>query len=100
MPPVDELGDDPAGRLAGVAHAEHLAYLGQGQPDRLRRPDEGDPIDGVVGIRPIARRGPARRGQEPELLVVANRGGGEARPTGEYSDAHGWMIDLLTLKGT
>ena len=66
----------------------------------VARPDEGDPIDGVVGIRPIARRRPARRGQQPDLLVVANGGGGEARSACEFSDAHDRMIDLLTLKRT
>ncbi|MFN2483951.1 MAG: cytochrome c biogenesis protein CcdA [Candidatus Limnocylindria bacterium] len=56
--PVDKVRDDPAGRLAGVADAEHLAHLSQGQPDRLRRADEGKAVDGVIGIGPIGQRGP------------------------------------------
>jgi len=45
--PVDELGDDAARGLAGIADVEHLAHLGEGQPDCLGRADEGEAVHRV-----------------------------------------------------
>jgi hypothetical protein len=52
---VDQVRDHTAGRLARVAHSEHLTNFGQRQPDRLGRPDEGQAVNGFVAIRPISR---------------------------------------------
>jgi hypothetical protein len=57
---VDEVGRDAARRLARVAHAEHLTHLGQGQADRLGGPDEGQAVEGVLVVDPIARFRAAR----------------------------------------
>lgn len=99
MTPVDQLGDDPAGCRAGIPDAEHLADFGQGETDRLRGPDEGEAIKGVVAVGPIAGRQPLRGREQPEVLVIANRGGGEAAPTGELSDAHERDDSPLDIEG-
>src|SRR6266511_703043 len=91
---LNEVGHDPAWRLACVTHAEHLANLGKCQADRLSRSDETETVNRVVGVHAIPGPGALRFGQQAELLVVPDGGWGEAAATGHFSDAHCRMLPL------
>jgi len=94
MAALNEVRHDPAGRLARVTHAEHLADLRKCQADRLGRPDESETLNRAVGIHPIPGLSSLRFGQQTELLVVADGGWGDAAPAGHFSDSHCCTIPL------
>lgn len=100
MAVVDQVGDDAAGRLARVAHAQDLTHLGQGQADCLGRPNERQAVNSVLAVRPISRLSAAWLGQQSELLVVAQRCGRHPALAGQFTDSHPRTIPELTFEHT
>jgi hypothetical protein len=62
---VDEVGDVPAWRLAGVADGQDAADLGEGESGRLGVADEGEPRQRIGRIVAVARVGARRGGSSP-----------------------------------
>jgi hypothetical protein len=83
-----QIGDVGAGRLAADTEGKDLSDLAKGKPDRLCSLDERKALEGIVAIVPVAARGPARIGQEPDVLVVADRLRRQIRLVAELADAH------------
>ena len=75
-------------RDSGQAPCQHVADVGQGEPGRLRVPDEGQPVCGTGRIVPVTARGARRLRQQPGLLVEPDRLGGQASPGGQVTDQH------------
>jgi hypothetical protein len=92
--------DVGAGRLAVVADREDAADLGQGQSGELGGADELQPVLGAGRVVAVPGRGAGRGGQQPGLLVEADRLGGGAGRGGEGSDAHACHATPLTFQRT
>ena len=71
-----------------VAERDDAANLTEAEPNRLRRADEGKPIE-YVGIEvPIARRRPDRSVEEANVLVIPDRLRRHARSPGDLANKH------------
>jgi hypothetical protein len=91
-PVVDEVRDVVAGDHAPVAEVEDAADLDEGEPGRLRRPDEADSRDGLVVVRAVAVAAPRRRRHQLFAFVVPDGLGAHADGVGEFSDPHAVML--------
>ena len=92
---LQQVGDMGAGSLAVVAEGDDLADLAQGEADRLGSPDEPKPSERRLVVAAVARGGAGRRGEDADLLLVADRLGRDARLLGEFTDAHAHLpLDL------
>src|SRR4029453_315405 len=85
---LQQVGDMSAGGLPVVAEGDDLADLAQGEADRLAGADEPEPPQRRRVIAAVAGGRAGRRGQEGDLLVVADGLGRDAPPLGQLTDAH------------
>lgn len=88
----DEVCDMGAGSLTAVAKREDLPDLAEREPDRLGRPNEAQALDGTMAVVTVAARRSLRLGENPNLLVIADRLRGKARFVRQLADTHGSMI--------
>ena len=95
---LDQIGHHPARRLARVAHAEHLAHLGEGQADGLGGANEGKTLGGLHAVFPVSRLRSCRLGQEAELLVIPQGAGRDTALACKFSDEHVRDDRRLTFK--
>jgi len=82
-----QLPHTPAGSLAPVSPAEHLAELGQGESASQSPPHEphaGESFGTIFAIPALASRRPR---QEPQSLVMAERVGAHPSLFGHGTDA-------------
>jgi len=81
----------PAGAQALVADGQQLGDLPQPQADPLGALDEPKPLDRGLLVLAVAGRGPLRRWEQPQALVVAHRGRAQAHLGTQVGDsqAHG-----------
>src|SRR5690606_13217183 len=86
--PVEQGEHMLARRLPIVTDGEHLANLLQGQADRPRLEYEAQALPIRVAVEPVAGRRAARRGEQPNGFIVAQRLGIKAELRGELADAH------------
>jgi|SRR5215467_761389 len=68
--------------------AEEEPDFGEGETHFASETNEQDAVESVVRIAALAARA-VRRSEEAEFFVVANGGGVEAGPMGEFTDFHG-----------
>ncbi len=71
-----------------LSHRDDAADLPQCQPERLGRPDEDEALQHVIVIVAIARRRATGGVEHTDVLVVAERFRGHARPPGDLADQH------------
>jgi hypothetical protein len=69
-PLLHHLPDVIARSLAPVAEGEYLPDLAEGEPDRLRRLDEAQPLERRLVVVPVAGGGALRLRQDPDVFVV------------------------------
>jgi GrpB-like predicted nucleotidyltransferase (UPF0157 family) len=93
---LEQLGDMRAGGLPVVAEGDDLADLAQGEADRLGGADEAEAPQRSLVVGAVAGGGAGRWGQDADLLVVADRLGGNARLLGQLPDTH--VASLLTFQ--
>jgi hypothetical protein len=89
---LKQVGDMGAGGLPVVAEGDDLADLAQGEADRLGSPDEPEAPQDRLVVAAVARGGAGRRGQDADLLVVADGLGRDVCLVGELTDAHGRLL--------
>ena len=85
---LQEAGDMGAGCLPIVAERDDLADLAEGKANRLGGPHKSEASNGHLVVGAVAGGGTGRRGQDADLLVVADGLGGDACLLGELTDAH------------
>ena len=76
--PLHEFDDVMAGRLTLAAQLEDRGHLRERESAVLRVTDEAEALDGLGSVVAIAVRGTGGRWYEPDVLVVADGGGGES----------------------
>jgi hypothetical protein len=86
--------------LAAFSKGDDLADLTEGQPDRLRGPDERKAVDGRVVVVAIARGRALWRVQHADVLVVADGLHRDTRAIRELTDAHHISLCPLTFQKT
>ena len=74
--------------LAVVAQRDDAADLPERQAQRLRRPDEGQPVQHGVVVVAVARCRPSSRLHQTDVLVVAERLGRHPRAPRDLTDQH------------
>ena len=67
---------------------EQPADLVERAAEALGPGDELEPCDVSVAVHPVAGAGPIRRGEQPDVLVVAKRRSAEAGALGDIGDPH------------
>ena len=84
--------------LAAVPGDRQVGDLLEGAPQLLGPGDEGEAVQRPVVVDAVPAAAALRRGQEADLLVVAQRGGREPAPAGHVGDAksggHPSNVDL------
>src|SRR5713101_5835890 len=73
-------------RGVAVAQVEQGGDIVEGEARRLRRADKAEPRQGGVTVDTIVSTGPVMRVQEPNALIVSNRGGRYASLLGKLSN--------------
>ena len=83
-----------------LARRDQGPLLGQSEPGVALQPDGGDDRDRRFRIAALPGN-PRRRGQEAELLVVAQRRGGDPGAPGQFADRQRFAgrLDLGALQG-
>ena len=87
-----------AGGFAMAAKVEDGGDFGECEACGLGVSDEGEPIDGLVGVIAIVVGGAVGGGQHADLLVVADGLGGDQGASGELSDSHDSDLTPLTFQ--
>ena len=90
--PLQQVDDVMAGGLPMAAQVEDGGDLGEGQSGGLGVSDELEPVDGLVRVVAVIVVIPDGFGEEPDVLVVADRLGGGPGLMGQFSDSHGFSI--------
>ncbi len=82
---------------AALSHVEDGGDLGEGESGGLRIADEPEPINRLIAVISIPVRSALGLGKDPDVLVVADRLGRNADPSGELSYLHGSDSTHLTF---
>ncbi len=94
---VNDPEDMFAGLLCPVPECEYLSDLAEGESDRLGSAHEPQEADGRFLIVAVPVRETSRLGNEPDLLVVADRLRAKSGPLAELTDAHAPRLPWVDL---
>jgi hypothetical protein len=109
--PFQQIDHVMTGGLTLTAQLEDRRDLGEGEAGGLGIPDEGETVDGILGVVPIVVGIAGRLGEQSDLFVIADRLGSGTCSVRQFSDSHeasvypldipvDWKVYLGTVKKT